>query len=79
MSLLSDSRRRLRKGPWGSEWKLWGEMKMWTVYGHGGAHGKGAEGGYGIENQRKGMDGTSHDAEEVDLVDEYIRYSLGYS
>ena len=52
---------------------------MWTVYGHGGAHGKGAEGGYGIETQRKGMDGTSHDAEEVDLVDEYIRYSLEYS
>lgn len=52
---------------------------MWTVHGHGGAHGKGAEGGYGIEIQRKGMDGTSHDADEVDLVDEYMRYSLEYS
>lgn len=69
---LSDSRRRLREGPWGSERKLWGEMKMSTVYEHGDAHGKEAEGGYRILiERRKGMDGRRHDADEVDWVDEY--------
>ena len=55
--LFSDSRRRLS------------EMKMWTVYGHGHAHGEKSEDECKIEIQRKGVDGKNHDADGVELVD----------
>ena len=68
LGFFSHSRRRLRKGPWGSERKLLSERRMWTACAHSHTHSGEAEGECEIQIQGKGVDGTKHYIDRVRIV-----------
>lgn len=58
---FSDSRRRLSKRPWDSEWKLWNNERIWDIH----ARGVKAEDKYEIWIRSIGGHWRDHDADGV--------------